>query len=327
MLQRITPLGVLVALAIPHAALAVGVLDGTAPHVYAVTYLYEDWIQKVEFGGLEGFLDNTEQLEGTDAIASEQLEGTDAIPNPSCSPPCTAMTAQANARLVGGGIELAATSHTYANFDDLILVGEPPSQVHAPAYQDGNIIRAEANAAVFDRLTITAPIQLEARGHLAGDMHYQGASDSAIFESEMPDAYFGTGRSNADLVVSLRVLPSQTSSIPVLTVNRSATFGESTAVDEDVSGTAQVVPAGDYLLRIELRAGTYIGTVNGPNVAVQDMLANYGHTASLRLVASDPSKITAASGMLSFTAPEPSGTALEAVAALGLAAIARRRRR
>jgi len=325
MLRRMTTLGFLVALAGPHAAGAVGVVGGTAPHVYAVTYLYEDWIQQVEFGGLEGFLDNTEQLEGTDAIASDQFEGIDSIPNPSCSPPCTGMTAQANARLIDGGIELAATSHTYANFDNLILVGEPPNEVHAPAYQDGNFIRSEANAAVYERVTITAPIQIEARGHLAGDMHYTSASDSLIYESEMPDAYFGTGRSSATLAVALYTLPNPFSSIPILTVNQSAFPDAPNVVDEDVSGSGDVITPGDYLLRVELRAGTYIGTVNGPNVAVQDMLADFGNTASLRLVASDPSKITAASGLLTFTAPESSTEALEAAALLGLGAIVRRR--
>ena len=86
----------LAAIAGAHAARAVVVTNPVAPHVYAVSYINEEWTQAPANGGLSGFFDNKEQLEGTDAITSSQKAGTDAIPNPSCTPPCTASSAPSN---------------------------------------------------------------------------------------------------------------------------------------------------------------------------------------------------------------------------------------
>lgn len=314
----------LAAIAAPLDAGAVVVFNGTAPHVYAVTYLYEDWTQQLAFGGLSGFLDNTEQLEGTDSISSAQYEGIDSIPNPSCSMPCSGMTAEAGARFVDGAIELSANSHTYGNFDDVIVVGDPPDQTYEPAYQDGNILRAETNAAVFERLTITAPVQIDMLGHLTGDMLATSASDSELLA--IPNTYFGTGTTSAALVVSLRSTPIEHTVVTLTSINESAFFEGPNLVDQEVTGTTPILSAGDYILRVDLRTTTRVGTVNGPNLAVQDMRSDYGDTASLRFVASDPSAVTSASGLMTFTAPEPGLDLLEEFAIAGLAITLRRRR-
>ena len=305
---------------------AVVVFNGTAPHVYAVTYVNEDWTQRPEFMGLSGFFDNTEQLEGSDSIASSQVAGIDAVPNPSCSPPCTGQTAEASASYVDGAIELSASSHAYGNFDDIVVLGDPPDQTYLGAYYDGNFVRAETDAAVFDRLTLTAPVQLDLQGHIAGDMFNSIASDSQIYQAEIPDAYFGSGTVSGALIISLRSTPIEHTVVNLVTLNKTSFSDVPTVVDEDVIASTPVLTAGDYILRADLRTITRMGTVNGPNLAVQDMRADFGHTASLRFIASDPSAVTAASGLLTFTAPEAGAEEIGATALIALGAAARRRR-
>jgi hypothetical protein len=305
-----------------HAASAVVVTNPVAPHVYAVSYINEEWTQAPANGGLSGFFDNKEQLEGTDAITSSQKAGTDAIPNPSCAPPCTAMTAKATASYVGGAVVLSASSHTSGNFDAVVTVGEPPDQSYLPGYNSGNIVRAESNATVYDLLTVTAPVQLDLQGHVSGDVGVTISSDSEVFA--IPNVDYGSGRADANVNITLVPTP-----IVFATYNLVGLFLQgfdpSTPFDQDFSATTPLLAVGDYLLKAEFRTTTRIGNVNNPNLAVQDMHSDFGNTATFRLVADVPEAVTSASGLLTF-APEASADALAVVAASALALIARRRR-
>ena len=314
---------VLASLTGPHAAHAVGVTNPTAPHVYAVTYVSEEWTQAPGNGGLSGYLDNVEELVGTDAISSSQKAGTDSIPNPSCSGPCTAMTAEAAVRFVDGAVELTGYSHTYGNFDDVVVLGDPGSEFYTPGYESGDIVRAESNATMYDRLTITAPVQLDLQGHVSGNIGMTIASDSEVFGISGVD--YGSGKADANVVISLISTPIQSTTLyPVSLILQG--FDPSVPIDQDFAATTPTLSPGDYLLRAELRTATRIGNVVRPNLAVQDMHADFGHTATFRLVADVPEAVTSASGLLTFTAPEPEGATIGAAAMLALGIAARRRK-
>lgn len=318
-------LGLLGSAALAAPAGAVVVSFGTPPEVYAATFLYEEW-EALDLSGLTGFLDHTEQIEGADAATSSQTAGIDAVPNPSCLPPCTGLTAGATASYAGGGVALSAFAHAYANFDLVLRSGVEPDYVYSPGYASGNMLRAEANAAIYDRLTITSPVQLDLVGHLGGENAYASASDSAQYAAELGSVSFGTGKADVALTVTLVPTPIQFDSYDLTTVNRNATSQSTAPVDQGLAGSATILSPGDYLLKAQLRSEVRIGSVNNPTLAVQDMRSDFAQTATFHLIADDPSAVSSASGLLSF-APEPSSGALDAGAAAGLAWTARRRRR
>lgn len=305
----------------PHAASAVGVTSPVTPHVYAVSYVNEEWTQAPQNGGLSGYLDDTEQLEGTDAVTSSRQAGIDAIPNPSCSPPCTGMTAEAEARYVDGAVVLSATSHTYGNFDAVVTLGEPPDLSYLPGYTSGNIVRAESNAAVYDRLTVTQPVQLDLRGHYSGDIGMTIGSDSEVYG--IPNVDYGSGRADASVTITLVPTPINYHTYNLVGLNLQG-FDPSTPQDGEMSATEMLQP-GDYLLTAQLRITTRIGNVVRSNLAVQDMHADLGNTAEFRFVADIPEAVTSASGLFTFAAPEPSAEALETTALLALALVSSRR--
>lgn len=309
------------AIAESPAASAVGVTNPTVPHVYAVSYVNEEWVQHPGAGGLTGFFDNTEQLVGADTITSSQKAGTDALPNPSCTPPCTAMTAEATASYVDGGVALSGFAHTYGNFDAVVTIGDPPSESYVAAYQSGNIVRAESNATVFDLLTITQPVQLDLQGHVSGNIGMTISSDSEAFAITGVD--FGSGKADANLNVTLVPTPINFNTYNLVSLLLTG-FDPSTPLEQDFSATEAIAP-GDYLLEAELRTTTRIGTVSRSNLAVQDMHSDFGHTVTFRLVADIPEAVSSASGLLTF-APEASADVLGVAAASALALMARRRR-
>jgi len=328
MLERISTscaasLVLIVASAGPHAARAVQVTSGTTPHVYAVSYVNEDWLQAPGAGGLSGFFDNTEQLEGTSAATSSQKHGLDdGGIFTGCTPPCIGMTAEATARYVDGAVHLSGLSHTYANFDTFVTFGEPGNLSYLSGYASGNIVRAESNATVLDRLTITEPVQLDLQGHVSGNIGITVSSDSEMLN--ITGADFGSGKADANLNISLVSTPiAGTVLIPVSLFLQG--FDPSTPQDQDFAATTQTLLPGDYLLKAEFRTATRIGTVNRPNLAVQDMHSDFGQTVTFRILADIPGAVTSASGLLTF-APEPSAETLAVVAASGLALLARRRR-
>jgi hypothetical protein len=315
-------LGLIIAIAGSQAARAVVLTGGTTPHVYAVSYLNEEWAEAPGAGGLFGYFDNTDQMEGTDAAASFQQEGIDANPFGSCTPPCSGMTAEAEARYVGGGVVLSGLSHTYANFDRYLTIGEPGNLFYLSAYNSGNIVRAESNATVLDRLTITQPVQLDLQGHVSGNIGMTISSAAEILD--ITGADFGSGKADANLNISLVSTPIASTVLYPVSLSLNG-FDPSTPQDQDFAATTQTLLPGDYLLKAEFRTATRIGTVSRPNLAVQDMHSDFGPTVTFRIVSDVPSAVTSASGLLTF-APEPSAETLAAVAASGLALLAHRRR-
>lgn len=319
---RWTPFRALVAagcsLLSPFGARAVDVVNPTPPHVYAATRVSEEWNEVPLFGTGEVFFDNTEQLEGSDAITSLQKRGTDAVPGSGCSDQCVGITAEATASHTDGGISLRARSHAYANFDDAFQNGDTWFSVYAH-----DIVRAETSAVVSDRLTITQPVQISIEGHIAGDLAYASASDSELLGIE--NVLFGDGKSHATLMVRLVSTPGSTN-YTLDVGNWSAFLHETASVDEDLSGTTPILPAGDYILTAVLQTEARIGNVSLPNLAVQNMTSDFGDTTTVRLIADVPSAVTSASGLLTFTAPEPDAMALGAAAVLALGATRRRRR-
>lgn len=314
------------ALAWAGGAGAVELAPGTTLGLHAVTHLREEWTAEPSLATAS--FEHTEQLSDASSISSVQTRGIDALPNPSCAPPCVGLTAEATSAYEAGGLTFTGFSHAYADFDATYTIEMPPTRL--AGFSDGNIVIAESNAAVLDVLTITSPVQLQLQGSVAGEDFFMTASDSALYENELPDAYFGVGDARASLIVNLTSGPPiyYYQDLQVVSVN--ATIGQPHVVhDVPLDGSATVVTPGDYLLKAQLRTYTRIGTVNGPTLSVQDMTSDFSHTASFRLVADDPSAVTSASGQLTFTVPEPSHATLEAVAALLLAlgAPAARRRR
>ena len=318
----VASLFLIVAIAGPHAARAVQVTSGTTPHVYAVSYLNEEWAEAPQLGGNSGYFDNTEQLEGTDAATSFQQVGIDANPGGNCTPPCSGMTAEATARIVDGAVALSGLSHTYANFDRYVTIGEPGNLFYLSGYASGNIVRAESNATVLDRLTITEPVQLDLQGHVSGNIGITISSDSEILG--ITGADFGSGTADANLNISLVSTPIQSTVLYPVSLSLKG-FDPSTPQDQDFAATTQTLLPGDYLLKAEFRTATRIGNVIRPNLAVQDMHSDFGQTVTFRIVADVPGAVTSASGLLTF-APEPSTETLTVVAASGLALLARRRR-
>jgi hypothetical protein len=318
----VASLFLIVAIAGPHAARAVVLTGGTTPHVYAVSYVNEEWAEAPGAGGLFGYFDTIEQLEGTDAATSFQQVGFDANPFGFCTPPCTGMTAEAEARYVDGGVVLSGVSHTYANFDRFLTIGEPGNLFYLSAYNSGNIVRAESNATVLDRLTITEPVQLDLQGHVSGNIGITISSSAEILN--ITGADFGSGTADANLNISLVSTPIQSTVLYPVSLSLRG-FDPSTPQDQDFATTTQTLLPGDYLLKVEFRTATRIGNVSRPNLAVQDMHSDFGQTVTLGIVADVPSAVTSASGLFTF-APEPSAETLAVVAASGLALLARRRR-
>ena len=295
-------------------ARAVEVAFTGQPGAFVATRASEQWVGVAS--GLVGALENTEQLNDPASVTSLQKAGVDAVPNPSCISPCTGVTTEATASFDAGGLRLSAYSHSYGNFDQVITSAMPP--VHQPAYQDGNIVRAEAAAGVFDILTVTRPVTIDVQGHIAGECQFTSASMSYLYVDDLGPIFFGVGRVDALLRVTLSS-DSLFFRQDLVTTQFAAGFGTTVPVDEDFGATSQVLAPGEYKLSADLRTNARIGLVSNVNLAEQDMRSDFGHTMAFRLVADDPSAVTSASGRLTFTAaPEPSVGALEAVAALAL---------
>lgn len=305
----------------PSAASAVGVIFGSTPRAYAVSYLYEDWSdgQSADFG----FFDQTERLDDPTTASAFQQRGSD-LNAGGCAPPCVGHTAGAEAGFLNGGITLRSYAHGFANFDLYYVLGDPPDQEYLPGYASGNIVRSESSAAVFDRLIVTQPVQIHLQGHLSGRSVTLAASDSLIHADDLGNVDFGSGMSSGQLLVTVDPMPVGSPSNQLIAGIYPAFLGQDIRYDQPLATTFVLNP-GTYTFTAELRATTRIGNVLRPDLAVQYRLADFGDTVTLELIADDPAAISSESGSIDFL-PEPSFAALSAAGLSGLSALARRRR-
>ena len=327
--RRLAPVLVVAVFAAPSLARAVEVLYGPPPQAYAVTFLNEEWLQNGAVGNAEGYIEETEQLSGTETIASFQQAGIDALgPGGGCTPPCTGMTAEATATYGDGAVTLSASSHSYADFDAVDFIELVPETLVQPGYHSGNIVRAEATAAVIDLLTVTKPVQLTLQGRFAGENSFASASDAEQYADQLSSADFGNGRCTADVVASLTPTPIVFTVYDLGHPMAGAYSDESHVFTDEAFGSTAMLGPGDYVLKLQLRTYTRIGSVSAPNLAVMDLRSDFFPAATFRLVADDPSAVSSASGLLTF-APEPDAALLGdvALAGLGWLAIRRNRRR
>jgi hypothetical protein len=272
------------ALAGPAPAGAVNIAFGTSPELYAATLLHEEWTAEPSLA--TDYFDHAEQLTDASSISSVQKRGIDAIANPSCTPPCVGLTAEATSAYEAGGITFSALSHAYANFDATYTIDMPPTRL--PGYSDGNIVRAESAAAALDVLTITSPVALQLQGSVVGESRFVSSNTSEQYANELPGTYFEVGDVHTALVVNLSAGPPIYYYQDIQVVNVNASLAQIVSHDEPLDGSATVLTPGEYVLKAQLRTYARVGTVNGPTLSAQNMTSDFSHTASFRLVADDP---------------------------------------
>jgi hypothetical protein len=190
-------------------------------------------------------------------------------------------------------VTLSSASHAYANFDLVLVSGTEPDTSYAPGYASGNLLRAESNAAVYDRLTVTSPVQIDLVGHIGGENAYARASDSELYADELGSVSFGTGQAAAALIVTLSSVP-PSSNFDLVVPNVNAPAGAAVPVDQALAGSAMLW-AGEWEIKAQLRAEVRIGSVNHPTLAVQDWRSDFANTATFHLIADDPSAVTSRS--------------------------------